>query len=101
MEQNKRERVGVLIAAFIVIAYVCVGPAHVAMVFFKGAGVLFPSDWTASMLSLASAAFGYLVGKQTTGTTAPVQVTTEGTDPLKVQQTPPDPAAPVATSVRP
>lgn len=91
-EKNQRERVGVLIAAFIVIAYVMVGPLHVAIVYLKGAGITFPSDWTASMLSLASAAFGFLVGKQTTGNnnSSPVAVTTEGEKPLSVV------AAPVA-----
>lgn len=92
MDTNRRERVGVYIAAFIVIAYVGVGPAHLFMVLFRGAGITFPSDWTASMLSLASAAFGYLVGKQTTGG-APVPVTTEGEKPLSVQTIPPAPVA--------
>lgn len=96
MEQNQRERVGIYIAAFIVVAYTAVGFVYVAIVMARGAGIVFPSDWLASMLSLASAAMGYLIGKQTNGTApvAPVPVTTEGGEPLKVQSV----AAPVATA---
>ncbi len=83
-DQNRREIFGVYIAAFIVMAYVAVGFVNVAIVVFKGQGVVFPSDWTASMLSLASAAFGFLVGKQMTGNQSPVAVTTEGEKPLSV-----------------
>lgn len=102
MEHNKRERVGIYVAAFIVLAYTAVGFVHVSIVIVNGPGVVFPNDWLASMLSLASAAMGYLIGKQTSGT--PVPVTTQGGEPLQVQPVEASPQgqrpapAPVATS---
>lgn len=96
-DQNRREIFGVYIAAFIVISYVAVGFVYVAIVLVKGQGIVFPSDWTASMLSLASAAFGFLVGKQMTGSQTPVPVTTEGEKPLSVV-TAPVVTAPVASA---
>lgn len=108
MEHNNRERVGIYVAAFIVLAYTAVGFAHVTISMLNGPGVVFPNDWLASMLSLASAAMGYLIGKQTNGPTQPVTVTTQGAPPLQVQETSTlpqgsdsDHAAPVATSTSP
>jgi hypothetical protein len=92
MEQNSREKVGVHVAAFIVIAFVAIGFAYVAVYVLAGTKIEFPPDWNAAMLSLASAALGYLIGKQSTSPSSPVTVTTDPDEaPLKVQAVPPSP----------
>lgn len=64
---NFREYAGTLIAAIIVCAFVAIGFVSMAIVVFHGTPATVPGDWMAAMLSLASAALGFLIGKQTTG----------------------------------
>jgi hypothetical protein len=59
-----REYAGVMTAFFVVMAYVGIGFVQVAAVLTHGSAVELPGDWMAAMLSLASAALGFLIGKQ-------------------------------------
>jgi hypothetical protein len=59
-----REYAGVMTAFLVVIAYVGIGFVQVAAVLTHGSSVELPGDWMAAMLSLASAALGFLIGKQ-------------------------------------
>lgn len=97
---NFRESAGVLTAFLVVLAYVGIGFVQTAAVVFLGQAVQMPPDWMAAMLSLASAALGFLIGKQI-GPDTPVQpptgafLPTGATTPQTTQQTPlPLPPAP-------
>lgn len=68
--ENIRERVGVLVAALAVICFIISGPAAMIATILQDKPMGFPDDWKSAMLSLASAAFGYLVGKQSTGSSS-------------------------------
>lgn len=59
-----REKAGVIVAAVIIIAFIAVGFVQVAASWFTGRPISVPGDWMAAMLSLASAALGFLIGKQ-------------------------------------
>jgi hypothetical protein len=97
MDTNPRERVGVLVAAFIVIAFIAIGFVHVTTYIVTGTKIDFPPDWNAAMLSLASAALGFLIGKQTTSSSTPVTVTTDPSSaPLRTTEIPPGQTSPVA-----
>lgn len=63
---NFREYAGALCAFIIVMAFVAIGFVVMAIVVTTGTSVTVPGDWMAAMLSLASAALGFLIGKQTT-----------------------------------
>lgn len=79
---NFREYAGALIAFIICLAFIAIGFTTMAINVFHGATVQVPGDWMAAMLSLASAALGFLIGKQTTSpstttiTATPATVTT-------------------------
>lgn len=70
-----KEYAGVLTAFLVVLSYVGIGFVQTAVVVTTGGDVKLPPDWMAAMLSLASAALGYLIGKQPT--TSIVQGATE------------------------
>jgi hypothetical protein len=63
---NFREYAGVLTAFIVVMAFVAIGFVTMAITLFSGKSVPVPGDWMAAMLSLASAAIGFLIGKQST-----------------------------------
>lgn len=95
MLNNGREWAGVFIASVVVIAYVGIGFASVLVFLFTGTEIKFPDDWKSAMLSLASAAMGYLIGKSrgdSTTTQSPVVETAE-----TVTVNPARPVNPVAT----
>jgi len=58
-----REYAGVLTAFLTVIAFVLIGFAQMLAELFLGSKITAPPDWMAAMLSLASAALGFLIGK--------------------------------------
>lgn len=62
---NFREYAGTLTAFIICISYIAIGFVQIAVSVFHGASITIPGDWMSAMLSLASAALGYLIGKQT------------------------------------
>lgn len=59
-----REYAGVLTAFIVVIAYVGIGFSTMMAQLIFGVEVSLPEDWRSAMLSLASAALGYLIGKK-------------------------------------
>lgn len=61
---NGREWAAIIIASFIVIAFVVAGFVQALMSAIYGVTVSFGSDWFAAMLSLSSAAVGWLMGKR-------------------------------------
>lgn len=61
-----REYAGVLIASIVVISYIAIGFSAMFSQIVFGVEVKQPEDWRSAMLSLASAALGYLIGKQVT-----------------------------------
>lgn len=63
-----KEGVGVLVAAVVVFAYIGIGFVQVGTLVTMGSEVKMPPDWMAAMLSLASAALGFLIGKQSAPT---------------------------------
>lgn len=66
-----REYAGALVAFIVVMAFVAIGFVSMAITVFNDKTIAVPGDWMAAMLSLASAALGFLIGKQTTGTSGP------------------------------
>lgn len=72
-----KEYAGVMTAFLVVLAYVGIGFVQTAVTVTTGTSVSLPGDWMAAMLSLSSAALGYLIGKQPSDTaphTAPPTV---------------------------
>lgn len=61
-----KEYAGVLTAFIVVIAYVSIGFLAMSAEVFLGIKVVPPGDWSSALLSLSSAAMGYLIGKQMT-----------------------------------
>jgi len=61
-----REFAGVLTAFLVVLSYVGIGYATAIVQAIFGISLALPDDWRSAMLSLASAALGYLIGKQLT-----------------------------------
>ncbi len=70
---NFREYAGTLVATIIVVSFIAIGFVQIGVVVFHGSSVSIPGDWMAAMLSLASAALGFLIGKQSTGPVNPQQ----------------------------
>lgn len=68
---NFREYAGVLVAFIVVLAFVAIGYIQVAIVLYRGVAITIPGDWMAAMLSLASTALGFLIGKQLSGAPTP------------------------------
>ncbi len=68
---NFREYAGALVAFIVVLAFVAIGFSVMAAKVILDVDVKEPAEWGAAMLSLASAALGFLIGKQTTGTAGP------------------------------
>ncbi len=68
-----REYAGALVAFIVVMAFVAIGFVQLGIAVWHGSSVPVPGDWMAAMLSLASAALGFLIGKQTS-TPAPSAV---------------------------
>jgi len=68
MLNNGKEWAGVFIACIVVAAYIGIGFVTVVATVLFGVDGKFPPDWSSAMLSLASAALGFLIGKQGTGT---------------------------------
>lgn len=62
-----REYAGVLVAMICVLAYIGVGFTQVGLHAFFGLRIPFEDSWASAMLSLSSAALGYLIGKQNIG----------------------------------
>lgn len=58
-----KEVAGVLCAFLVVMAFVLIGFSQMATTIMLGTTISAPSDWMAAMLSLASAALGFLIGK--------------------------------------
>ena len=58
-----KELAGVLVASIIVIAYIAIGFVSIAATMFFAIEVKPPIEWSSAMLSLASAALGFLIGK--------------------------------------
>lgn len=58
-----REWAGVLCAFIVVMAFTSLGFVQMFIQVTTGAIIVSPADWNAAMLSLASAALGYLIGK--------------------------------------
>lgn len=63
-----REYAGVLAAFIVVMAFVAIGFLQMAANVLLEKVVSIPESWMAAMLSLASAAIGFLIGKQSSGT---------------------------------
>jgi hypothetical protein len=61
-----REYAGVLLAFIIVIGFMMIGFLIMLSSIWMDKAVEAPPDWSAAMLSLASAGLGFLIGKQTT-----------------------------------
>lgn len=59
-----RETSGILIAAICVLSFIGIGFAQVAVFVLTGKMISFPPDWQAAMLSISSAALGFLLGNQ-------------------------------------
>lgn len=59
-----RDAAGVLVASIVVLAYVGVGFVVVLVQVLFGVTATFPESWNSAMLSLASAALGYLIAKK-------------------------------------
>lgn len=60
-----KDAAGVAMAFIVVLSYVGIGFVQTAAAVLLGVEVKMPPDWMAAMLSLASAALGFLIGKQT------------------------------------
>lgn len=103
---NGREWAGIVVASFIVIAFVIAGFVQALMTAVYGVTVSFGSDWFAAMLSLSSAAVGWLMGKRPTnegnpGTSSVIDTQTVDSVNINTARPPTTqtarPAAPVAT----
>lgn len=85
-----KEGAGVLCAFIVVLSYVAMGFVQIAVEATLGVKVTVPGDWGAAMLSLASAALGFLVGKRDKSDTAPsealIQAALESSPPPKIVQ---------------
>jgi hypothetical protein len=88
-----REYAGVMTAFMVVLAYVTIGFVSMISGLLGLGPVSAPADWSAAMLSLASAAMGFLIGKQvglpdsstttvTTGAPPTIVTTTQGPSPV-------------------
>ncbi len=88
-----RERAGVFAALLIICSYIAMGPIEAVGSAVWGSPIRFSEGWAAAMNALASAAVGFLIGKQTTNAPA---VSVPVTDAAKVTATvqPADPAGP-------
>lgn len=69
-----REYAGVLVSVIMVLAFAAIGFAVVTAKVFLNIDVVFPDNWTISMLSLANMFAGYLIGKQTSGAMQPTLI---------------------------
>lgn len=58
-----KENAGVATAMLVVGAFVGIGYSKIVEALVTGRGIEVPDDWMAAMLSLASAAIGYLFGR--------------------------------------
>jgi len=67
---NFREYAGTLISVIVIACYLSIGFVVMAINTVMGP-VSVPADWNTTMQSLANIALGYLIGKQTTGPSAP------------------------------
>jgi hypothetical protein len=63
-DSTYRETAGIITATICVISFIGIGFVQVAVFVVTGVAVTFPSDWQAAMLSVSSAALGFLVGSQ-------------------------------------
>lgn len=79
-----REYAGVLTAFLVVMSYVGIGYATSIYQGLFGTPLQLPDDWSAAMLSLSSAALGYLIGKNM-DSSSNSQVTYELNDPRDVE----------------
>jgi hypothetical protein len=61
---NGKEWAAVIVASFVVIAFVVAGFTQAIFGAVYGTPIQFGSDWFAAMLSLSSAAVGWLMGKK-------------------------------------
>lgn len=71
-----KERAGVLTAFLVVISFVVIGFAQMAAFVVLGVEVKVPGDWSAAMLSLSSAALGFLIGQKIPSDVQSVTTTT-------------------------
>ena len=65
-----RERAGVLVSALIVIALLAIGFIQLLLQILAGQGIRFDQTWMVQVSGLAGIALGYLIGKQSTQTSA-------------------------------
>lgn len=72
-----KEGAGVLCAFLVVLAFVAIGFATMTCKVVLGIDVTVPGDWSAAMLSLASAALGFLIGKNDS---SPIVMPAQGAD---------------------
>ena len=70
---NFREYAGTLISVIVIAAYLAIGFVVMAISTMIGA-VSVPADWNTTMQSLANIALGYLIGKQTVGSSQSVNI---------------------------
>lgn len=94
-----KDAAGVAMAFIVVLSYVGIGFVQTAAAVLLGVEVKMPPDWMAAMLSLASAALGFLIGKQ-----AGPQLPTNAVLPMGPPYTPADnasalPSAPAPANV--
>lgn len=61
-----RDAAGIFAAFLIVAAFVASGPIETFLTATTGVQIALPEWWRVAMVSLASAAFGYLIGKRMT-----------------------------------
>lgn len=68
-----RELAGVRTAKMVVYSYLAFGWAVSLIPVYTDKAVAVPADWNSAMLGLVGGALGYLIGKQSTTPSAPVQ----------------------------
>jgi hypothetical protein len=71
---NFREYAGTLISVIVIAAYLSIGFVQMAIATFIGTSLTVPADWNTTMQSLANIALGYLIGKQTVGSSQSVNI---------------------------
>ncbi len=71
---NFREYAGTLISVIIIACYLSIGFVVMTIQTIVGVDVTILGDWNTTMQSLANIALGYLIGKQTVGTSQSVNI---------------------------
>jgi hypothetical protein len=85
---NGKEWAAVIVASFVVIAFVAAGFTQAVFSAVYGKPIVFGSDWFAAMLSLSSAAVGWLMGKkQDNGPGVQSAIDTSNIEAVNISQT--------------